>query len=319
LADPAVPLGGRVAYFFKGATVATPTGDRSHLHVGVDGEKVVVGPYPLKMRTGRAKRRRGTWITETVPAPASGRSREQRIRFLCQLALALLLLSAVLNGVGLDVWVGPAVSAVILGFTAWDQSRAAAIATIAVPRVPDGATDLHVLYGRDERIAFERTFAVARRIQRTWPALREMIDPADAEPMLARALSDLAGVLARRQQLRRLRVELAEVRHADLPTDSPAVQALAAQRHRLETLWREAGEEANRHITSIGATAVAGENLIREQEISETAREAERAISHLSASVPAGAPSGAGHELADRTQAVVGAYRELAARYGRGV
>jgi hypothetical protein len=301
--------------------VTTPSARPSRLHIGIDAEKVVVGPYPLKMRSGRATRTRWGSMTEVVPAPGSGRTRDTRIRFVCQVALALLLLSAVLNGVGLAWWVGPSISAVIIGFIARDQARAAVVGTIALPRVPAEDRTLQVLYAKDERVAFERTFAVAKRVQRTWPALRDMIDPAEAEPMLARALSDLAAVFVRRQQIRRLRRELGEVHHADLPADSPAVQALAAQRQRLETLWREAGDEANRHILSINAAAVAGENLIREQEIGATAREAERAIAHLTASVPVGpaAAVGGGADLADRTQAVIGAYRELSARYGSDV
>jgi hypothetical protein len=301
--------------------VTTPSARPSRLHIGIDAEKVVVGPYPLKMRSGRAMRTRWGSMTEVVPAPGSGRTRDTRIRFVCQLALALLLLSAVLNGVGLAWWVGPSISAVIIGFIARDQARAAVVGTIALPRVPAEDRTLQVLYAKDERVAFERTLAVAKRVQRTWPALRDMIDPAEAEPMLARALSDLAAVFVRRQQIRRLRRELGEVHHADLPADSPAVQALAAQRQRLETLWRAAGDEANRHILSINAAAVAGENLIREQEIGATAREAERAIAHLTASVPVGpaAAVGGGADLADRTQAVIGAYRELSARYGSDV
>jgi hypothetical protein len=305
--------------------MATPTHGTSRLHIGIDAEKVVVGPYPLKMRTGRAKRRRWGSITEVVPAPSSGRTRDQRIRFVSQLALALLLLSAVLNAAGFPVWAGPAGSALVLGFVLWDQARAAATGSVAVPRARAGEQHLHVLYDRDERAAFERTFTVAKRIQRTWPALRHMIDPADAEPMLARALSDLAGVMVQRQQIRRLRTELAAVEHRDLPADSPAVRDLAAQRAKLETLWRETGAEANRHIMSINAAAVAGENLIREQQVGQTARDAGMVIAQLTASVaarPSAAGSSgvaAGQELADRTAAVVGAYRELADRYGRGV
>ncbi len=330
LTDPVVASpAGPSASTGKGPTVATPHRDPSRsrpdsLHVGIDAEKVVVGPYPLRMRTGRGRRHRSGSITEVVPAPPSGRTRDDRVRFTSQLALALLLLSAVLHGVGFAWWLAPPVSAAVLGFVTWDQARRAATGTIAVPRVPAGDQTLHVLYARDERVAFERTFAAAKRARDTWPALRHMIDPADAEPMLARALADLAGVLARRQQLRRLRTDLAAVRHAGLPADSPAVQALVAQRQRLETLWREAGDEANRHILNINAAAVAGENLIREQRIGQTAREAERAIAHLTAAAmsrPSAEAAGVagGRELADRTQAVIGAYRELAARYGRGV
>jgi hypothetical protein len=284
------------------------------LHIGLDADKIVVGPYPLKMRTGRGQRRRFGSITELAPKPANGRTREYRIRFSSQLALALLLLCAVLTAAGFAWWTGATGSLLLLGFVSWDQARAAAIGDIAVPREPD----VHVLLAREERAAFHRAFTVAKRIQLTWPALRNMLDPAEAGPMLSRALSDLAGVLARRQQIRRLRDELATVNHADLPADSPAVLALLAQRTRVDELWQETGALANRHLTSINAAAIAGENLIREQRISQTAREAEHAIAHLSAGSPA-RPVAAGDELAERTAAVIAAYRELANRYSAGV
>ena len=315
----------------------------TRLYVGLDAEKVVVGPDPLTMRTGRALRRRFGSITEVVPAPPSGRGRGARIRFLAQLATVLLLLSGVLTAAALPWWAPAVGSLVILGFVARDQARAAAVGTIEVPRDTTDDRTCHVLYGPKERAAFARSFVVAQRIQRTWPALRHMIDSADAERMLSRALTDLAGILARREQLRRLREELSVVSDRGLPADSPAVQALAVQRSRLDELWRDTGAEANRHIRTLHAAATAGESLIREQRVGRTARDAERAIAHLThaavgvpapgpvlahgyrltpvpdAGLPGAGPSAAGQELADRTAAVIAAYRELAARHTQGV
>ena len=306
--------------------MTTPTSESARLYVGRDAEKTVVGPYPLTMRTGRALRRRFGSVTEVVPAPPSGRTRGQRVRLLAQLATVLLLLSGVLTAAGLPWWAPLLGSAVIVGFVARDQARAADVGTIAVPTGTADDTTCHVLYGPKEQAVFARSFLAAQRIQRTWPALRHMIDAADADRMLSRALGDLAGLLARREQIRRLRQDLSAVNHRDLPTDSPALEALAAQRHRLEELWRDAGADANRHIRNLHAAATAGEGLIREQRVGRTARDAERAIAHLThASVgaplpgPVDAGPGAGQELADRTAEVIAAYRELAARHTRGV
>lgn len=315
----------------------------SRLHIGTDAEKTVVDPGPLKMRTGRAVRRRWGSITEVSPATPSGRTRDQRIRALSQIALGLVLLSAVLASTGVDWWASSLGALLLLGGIAYGQARAAAVGVLALP---DGARadTAHVLYAREEREAFARTFAVAKRLQRTWPALRHMIDADDAERLLTRALHDLAGVLARRQQIRRLRAELTVVDHRDLPADSPAVAALMAQRERIESLWRETGADANRHIAAISAAATAGENLIREQRVGQAARDAQQTIAHLTTvhrnaahltaatalgatahpaalSMTTGAddaeaPPGAGQELADRTAAVIEAYRELDVRYG---
>lgn len=283
------------------------------LHVGMDAEKIVVAPYPLKMRAGRAKRRRWGSITEVVPAAPSGRSRDDRRRAISQLGLALLVLSAVLTGAGIPWWSAAGGALALLVLVAREQSRAAAVGLLAVPRVRAGQPACHALYAREERAAFARSYAVAKRVRRTWPALRDMIDPVDAEPMLSRALWDLAAVLTRRQQLRRLRAELSAVDHRDLPAGSPDVADLLAQRSRVEALWREAGAEANRHIVAINAVAAAGEGLIREQSIGRTARAAERVIARLGAS-PALSAAG-GPELADRTAAVIDAYRELSTRH----
>jgi hypothetical protein len=253
------------------------------LFIGVDGDKIVIAPYPLKMGTGKARRRRTGSVTEIVPVPPSGRSRPARLRFAGQLGLVLLFLSGILNAAGLPGW-------------------------IAVP----AGTEHHVLVTAEERTAYAKALVVARRIRTTWPALENMIDPVDADRALTRALDDLAAELARRQDIRRLRAELADVDHRDLPPDSPAVRALIEQRRRLDDLWRAAGATANRILAGINAAALAGDNLVRERRIGATADRAEQAIAQLTAAGTARSVD-AGPDLAERTAAVVAAYRELAA------
>ncbi|GAA3940790.1 hypothetical protein [Actinoplanes auranticolor] len=276
------------------------------LHVGIDTEKVVVSSDPLKMRTGRARRVRWGSVTEVVPVPPSGRSRQDRVRFASQLTLVLVMLSAVLSALGVAWWAAAGGSVALVAFLAFEQARAARTGIIALPK----GDSAHVLVAAEERAAFERAFAVAKRVRRTWPALRHMIDSDDADRSLSAALEELAAIMARRQQIRCLRAELAQATRHDLPADSPAVQALAEQRLRVEALWRSTAGAANRILAGINAAALAGENLIREQRIGDTAREAELAISRLTA---AGPPrTEAGPELAERTAAVIAAYRELA-------
>jgi len=278
------------------------------LHIGIDAEKVVVSPLPLKMRVGRARRVRWGSVTEVVPVPSSGRSRPDRVRFASQLSLVLVVLSAVLNALGVTWWAAASGSIALVAFVAVEQARAARAGIVALPK----GADSHVLHAAEERAAFERAFVVAKRVRRTWPALRHMIDPVDADLSLSAALAELAAIMAQRQQVRRLRAELADATRHDLPADSPAVRALAEQRLRVEALWRSTAGAANRILASINAAALAGENLIREQRIGETAREAELAISRLTAGP---ASSDAGPELAERTAAVIAAYRELAAEH----
>ena len=276
------------------------------LHIGIDTEKVVVSSSSLRMRTGRARRVRWGSVTEVVPVAPSGRSRQDRIRFASQLTLVLVMLSAVLSALGIAWWLAAGGSVALIAFVAVEQARAARTGIIARPK----GDSAHVLVAVEERAAFERAFVVAKRVRRTWPALRHMIDSGDADRSLSAALEELAAIMARRQQIRCLREELAQATRHDLPADSPAVQALAEQRLRVEALWRSTAGAANRILASINAAALAGENLIREQRIGDTAREAELAISRLTA---AGPPrTEAGPELAERTAAVIAAYRELA-------
>jgi len=274
------------------------------LHIGVDAEKVVVSPYPLRLREGRATRRRTGSVTEFFPVPASGRSREVRVAIACRAGLALLLGTAFLYAVGLPWWL-PALASAIGLTVLWRRlARAARRGRFAVPADDES----QVLWSEPERVAYERAVVVSRRIRRTWPALPDMIDPVTADRSLTRALADLAGQMARRQEIRRLRAELSDVREQGVPTDSPAVLALAAQRDRVEKLWLATAESANRVLRSLDTAALAGETFLREQKISDTARAAEQTLAAL---VPDATPAEAGPELAARTEAVISAYREL--------
>ncbi|HET6482519.1 MAG TPA: hypothetical protein VFG35_21130 [Actinoplanes sp.] len=280
----------------------------AELHIGMDAEKTVLAPYALKLRTGRATRQRSGSVTEVVPMLPSGVSRETRLTSAARLSLALIFVSAVLFAVGVPWWLPITASAAVVAAGWRRQARAARAALFEVP-AGEGA---HTLVTEEEQAVFKRAVGVSRRIRRTWPALPGMIDPELADRSLTRALDDLGALLTRRQELRRLRTEIEGVRRQDVPDDSPAVLALAAQRDRADGLWRETGEQANRILHSLDRTALAGEAFLRENQIGETARQAEIVLAGLAAEQTAPAAE-AGPELADRTAAVLTAYRELAA------
>jgi hypothetical protein len=275
------------------------------LHIGIDTEKVVVSPYALKTRTGRARRRRTGSVTEVLPVPSSGRSREARLAYAARLALSLIFASAVLFAFGVPwlLLLGASVGAV--GLLWHHQARAARPGIFAVPADEQST----VLWTPQERAAYQRAVVVSRRIRNTWPDLPDMIDPASADRSLTHALADLATLLTRRQEIRRLRSELSAVRPRAVPVDSPALLALDAQRERVERLWLATGEQANRILRSLDATATAGETFRHEQRIGATARAAEQVLTALAVGVPA---AETGPELAAGTDAVIAAYRELA-------
>ncbi|WP_433829008.1 hypothetical protein ACQP2E_06840 [Actinoplanes sp. CA-015351] len=277
----------------------------TELHVGIDGEKTVVSAYPIRSRSGRARRTRTGFLVETVPCAPSGRTREQRVVFVARLALPLLLLSAVASVFGINWWLAMAGSAALAGYVWRRQTRAAQPGAFAVPRDQES----RVLWTAAERTAFDGALAASRRVRGTWPALDGMVDPVLADRSLTRALDELATVLTRRQDLRRLRADLSGVQVSDIPADSPARAAVAEQSERADELWRETGEAANRILRSIDTAARAGESFLRERQVAATARYAERTLARVTGA-PAAAESGP--ELADRTEAVIAAYRDLA-------
>ncbi|MFC7273478.1 hypothetical protein ACFQS1_05755 [Paractinoplanes rhizophilus] len=274
----------------------------AELHVGADAEKTVVSAYPLRTRTGRARRRRTGSLIESQPVPPSGRSREVRVTFLARVSLPLLFAGALLFVAGVPGWLLAGVIAGAVAALGRFDRRRAQRAVFALPG------EARVLRTRAERAAFAHAVAAARRVRHTWPGLPGMIDPGSADRSLTQALDDLAAVLVRRQEIRRLRAGLDGVRHEDVPDGSRAVLALAEQRDRAERLWLETGEQANRILRAIDDAALAGESFLQEQRIGATARQAELALARLGAGT---GPADAGPELADRTAAVVSAYREL--------
>ncbi|NMO52980.1 hypothetical protein HH310_17495 [Actinoplanes sp. TBRC 11911] len=274
----------------------------TELHIGIDREKIIVTPYAVRPRTGRIRRHRSGSLIEALPIPPSGRSREDRVTFAARLALPLIFASAVLYAAGVPWWLSAMASAVTVG-TVWRrQARAAQFGVLEAP------ADARVL--TRERATFERALVTARRIRRTWPALSGMIDPVTAGDALTGALDDLATVLARRQEILRLRDGLAGVREDGVPAGSPAKLALDDQRDRVELLWRESAEQAERIMDAIEATARAGEAFLRERHLGDTVRRAELMLTSLSAGAP---PAGSGSELAEQTNAVISAYRDLTA------
>ncbi|WP_236718030.1 hypothetical protein [Actinoplanes sp. TFC3] len=271
------------------------------LYLGADQEKTVVSVTPLRMRAGRARRLRTGVVTEIVPRKPSGRTGGE----LLQAALVLLVAGALLSALGVPWLAAAATSFVLFTGIAVHRRRAARTGLIAVPRGDDAS----VLHAPEEREAFRRAVQTAHRVRKTWPFLNPMIDPDVAGRSLATALRELAAIMARRQSIRDLRLELDQAASHGLAADSAAVRALAEQRQRAEDLWRTTGAEANRILAGLQAAAEAGENLIREQRLHQTTRNAELAIVRLAA---VGAPiSEAAPELAERTAAVIAAYREL--------
>jgi len=159
-----------------------------------------------------------------------------------------------------------------------------------------------------ERPAFQRLVAVADRISETWPALGSLVNPSDAEQMLAEALWDAAGVLARRQVLAEALADLNRPDFAALDPEDPTGRELIAQRNATKSALSDIDIELARRETSLRRAEQAGRDFIRDQAMRRAIRSAERS---RRPALPDSSDAAA--ELADQTRSVLTAYRELTA------
>jgi hypothetical protein len=290
--------------------------DLPMLYVAHDDTMAIVSVLPLKIRGGRADTYRWGSVLEISPAPPG---EGMDVRAMCRFVAYILLAFSVLLMCGHVQWwpVILLVGFVILGVAAvYPVGRTAGV--ILAPELHRRRDDHKVLVDEDDRAAMSEAIDIGERISSAWPALQGMVDTAVAERLLAHALWELAGVLERRQGLREMRDDLAEQHHDDLPADSRAARDLLAQREKVTSALAGLDAEVDRHLGDLTATAVAGENFIREQEIGKLVRDADEKLAKLAPhDLPAESKSGA--RLADQTEAVLTAYRELNTRYGDGV
>ncbi|GIE93538.1 hypothetical protein [Paractinoplanes rishiriensis] len=173
--------------------------------------------------------------------------------------------------------------------------------------------DVFLLTGESERQSFQQAVAVADRVSETWPALGALIDANEAEDMLAEALWEIAGALSRRQELTGVLTELSRPDFAAVPAADQTARELTAQLHATRAALSQVGADLARREASLRRTELAGRNFIREQDMRRAIRAAEDS---LRAAPPPGLsaePVDAAAELAEHTQSVLAAYRELTA------
>lgn len=168
-----------------------------------------------------------------------------------------------------------------------------------------------LLFDVEERAIFERALDTTDRISATWPALGALVDTFDADIMLGQALWDLSGVLVRRQQVRRVLTGLDRPEYAGLPADSAAVREFTEHRDNARRLLASADAEIIRREESLFAAERAGRDFITEQEMRRAVRDAARSLQGLAPASDERVPDSGG-ELAERTETVLAAYRELA-------
>jgi hypothetical protein len=296
--------------------MATP-----RLYVARDDSVLVVSRQRLRTVGGRTSTRRWPGAVETssaAPDPEPPRS----LVGAAVVAVPPALIFGLLLVAGVDVAIAAMVALTVFFASAYltpvvrraARRRAVEATGAGTPAAVTGSSDnARLLFDAEERATFDDALDLADRISDTWPELGGLVDPADAGSMLASALWDLSGVLVRRQQVRRVLADLDGSRFGDPPATDAAREL---EQHRTSAAELLAGLDADiaRRVGHLAAAERAGRDVIQERDARRAADDAARSLRGLTPDplLPQSSEDAAS-ELAERTETVLAAYRELIA------
>jgi hypothetical protein len=169
-----------------------------------------------------------------------------------------------------------------------------------------------VLHHVDDTRAFTTAQQAGERIIDAWPRIGAMVGVADPGPALARSLWMLSEVLVNRGALRDQRDDLERIR-ADLPTGTELWREVADRVAQLDTARSAFDAEVDARLGAFTTLSERCQRYEREERAIVRAREAVLRADQVLGDTRAPADSALepGRELADRTTAVLDAYREL--------
>jgi hypothetical protein len=210
-----------------------------------------------------------------------------------------------LAGVGTELVVGAGAAVFLAGayLTPW----LARLRPAAKRDGQQGDQPFRTLFDRPEQQLFEQTLDVARRITETWPELSGLVDHRDAVWALNQALWDMADLLSAHQEVRRIAEALEAQGTGDTPIADAVSHNLAGQLTTARERLRRIDDEMTSRMTALEAAESAGRRFVREIRLIQTLRETAQSLS----TEPAEPMTDTGAELAERTTAVIDAYREL--------
>jgi hypothetical protein len=176
-----------------------------------------------------------------------------------------------------------------------------------------------VLSQNTGREVFDRALESADRVSETWPALAELVRVDDAEAMLNEALWELIGVLVKAEEVHTVLVELSRPEFAQRSHTDQTAREVEEHRRATRAVLVTLNEEIARRVAAIERAEAAGWSFIREKEMRRAIHAAEESLrsvrdEDVTASGALPQPD-AGRELAEHTQSVVDAYRELTAHF----
>jgi hypothetical protein len=288
---------------------------RSRLYVARDASATVVArrrPWTAGSRTVR-RRFYPTLVEKAAPEPERRWSAREAATVLLPPVAVLLLTTAAVGSV-LGGLVAAGAVFFLLAYLGPMQRELQSRRIAGRP-----SPDRRVLSQSTGREVFDLSLQSADRVSQTWPSLAELIRVADAEAMLSEALWELAGVLVKAEEVHTILVELSRPEFAQRSHSDETAREVEEHRRATRAALVTLNEEIARRVAGIERAEAAGWSFIREKEMRRAIHAAEESLRGVRAEdsgVVAGtARADPGAELAEHTQSVVEAYRELTARF----
>ncbi|MEV6928733.1 hypothetical protein AB0M46_30170 [Dactylosporangium sp. NPDC051485] len=172
-----------------------------------------------------------------------------------------------------------------------------------------------MLATRPEVARFRKGFDAARTILVAWPFLADLVQIPSPRGEVAASLWTLAGLLSEHADLAEQHAALNDARLGALPPEAPVRAALEERLALVERSQQRLSAEIDRRLESLTTLAARCAGFVREESALHAAHEAvRRADESLHRLTP---PEVLTHtpdeaqELAERTTAIISAYREL--------
>ncbi len=168
-----------------------------------------------------------------------------------------------------------------------------------------------VITDHDDRDLFEAGRAAIGRTLRGWPAVRGMVDLDDPSATLARSLWDLAALIVERAPIRETRAKVSTTMRT-VPQDSAVRRDLAGRLAQADAAVQQLDAQIEGRLTDLKTLADEVGRFVERQHALASARAVvQDADRILGAAAPLPVAGDAAAELAERTAAVLAAYREL--------
>jgi hypothetical protein len=274
------------------------------IHVARDLNATVVSRRRLRMAGGRPVRRRWKALVETTADTGEQQPRDAVI------GTAMVAGPPILTGALTAAFAPLEIGIVVGGVVFFAMSYVGPLLRRRLAkRGPRAGGEAYRLTTISERAAFDRVLATADRITESWPGLGPLVDVFDAEAMLADALWEIARVLARRQEVSAVLAELSrpDFMAAD-PLDETA-RELGVHRRAARAAISQVEVELVQREANLRRVEQAGRRLSRELEMRRAIRTAEESL--RTSPDPGATGLDPAAELAEQTQSVLAAYREL--------